>query len=661
MAKKKEPMQFKVELSEEEVKRVERLKEILEEIKSLPSSDTLFVGFDAPKRLEALRNEYKELSKLIAPLEMLEGSTSNILDGFGIQIGKLSIDLGKVASQLNKMFDSASYSVKHTILEENIKAELLALENKNIAIVKQEEEKNNEIQKNCVENVSKQKEIIDEGKRAWVFDIDDAIKQYETEIGELWKFTEEGQELYQNYFAAKKSLYEAEGKDILEVYREQKDFENETTKFYQERERASVEEKYNEDKIALKNQLADGIITREEYAQKQEELTIRYLEDEIALRNSYGKDTIDLEEQLADMRLTIREREEEETAKANAAVADVEKDSQKTRLEQWKDYAEKAAEISQKIGEGTKMVTDSLGSMFGQLGSYYADQVQAFTDKINALDEEKEAALERVALSEEERQAKENEIGLQKIELEYATSEEQRIKADERIATLQGELSAEDTINREFGDKKTQLEKEKAKKEKEQKKAEKMEKRLQMSQAIVEAVGNVAAGAAKALTYGPILGPIMAAIVAAAGAVQVGIMTKQLTKMKDGGLLRGFPHSQGGMRIMGSNVEVEGGEYVINKQSTSKNLGLLEYINGERRGLRYSDMNTFFGQTPSTPSFLTQMMNEPSVVPQLPMKDSVDTQILSAIERINFQPRVSVTDINTVHDNMVKVDEWTGL
>ena len=72
-------------------------------------------------------------------------------------------------------------------------------------------------------------------------------------------------------------------------------------------------------------------------------------------------------------------------------------------------------------------------------------------------------------------------------------------------------------------------------------------------------------------------------------------------------------------------------------------------------------MNTFFGQTPSTSSFLTQMMNEPSVVPQLPIKDSVDRQILSAIERINFQPRVSVTDIHTVQGQMTQVDEWVGM
>lgn len=153
----------------------------------------------------------------------------------------------------------------------------------------------------------------------------------------------------------------------------------------------------------------------------------------------------------------------------------------------------------------------------------------------------------------------------------------------------------------------------------------------------------------------------MAAVVGAAGLVQMTFMGKQINKLKDGGLLRGLSHTQGGMPILGSNVEVEGGEYVVNKQSTSKNLGLLEYINGERRGLGYMDMNTYFGEQSVPPSFLTQMMNEPSVVPQLPMKDSVESQILNAIERINFQPRVSVTDINTVHDNMVKVDEWTGL
>lgn len=47
----------------------------------------------------------------------------------------------------------------------------------------------------------------------------------------------------------------------------------------------------------------------------------------------------------------------------------------------------------------------------------------------------------------------------------------------------------------------------------------------------------------------------------------------------DGGLLNGKPHSQGGMPILGSNMEVEGGEFVVNKKATSENLPLLETIN----------------------------------------------------------------------------------
>lgn len=47
----------------------------------------------------------------------------------------------------------------------------------------------------------------------------------------------------------------------------------------------------------------------------------------------------------------------------------------------------------------------------------------------------------------------------------------------------------------------------------------------------------------------------------------------------NGGLLSGPSHANGGMPIMGSNVEVEGGEYVVNKRATARNLPLLSAIN----------------------------------------------------------------------------------
>lgn len=51
------------------------------------------------------------------------------------------------------------------------------------------------------------------------------------------------------------------------------------------------------------------------------------------------------------------------------------------------------------------------------------------------------------------------------------------------------------------------------------------------------------------------------------------------TELSNGGMIRGISHAQGGMPILGTNIEVEGGEYVINKESTRKNLPLLNKIN----------------------------------------------------------------------------------
>lgn len=47
----------------------------------------------------------------------------------------------------------------------------------------------------------------------------------------------------------------------------------------------------------------------------------------------------------------------------------------------------------------------------------------------------------------------------------------------------------------------------------------------------------------------------------------------------NGGLLNGPSHANGGMRIYGTNIEVEGGEFVVNKQATKNNIALLETIN----------------------------------------------------------------------------------
>ena len=54
----------------------------------------------------------------------------------------------------------------------------------------------------------------------------------------------------------------------------------------------------------------------------------------------------------------------------------------------------------------------------------------------------------------------------------------------------------------------------------------------------------------------------------------VNVVTKA-----NGGLLNGPSHRNGGMPILGSNIQVEGGEFVVNKHAAKRNLGLLTSIN----------------------------------------------------------------------------------
>ncbi len=350
-------------------------------------------------------------------------------------------------------------------------------------------------------------------------------------------------------------------------------------------------------------------------------------------------------------------------------LAKIEKAGQALRLEQWKNYAENAEKMTKSLSEKTKMGADAIGKIFKQQADMYKDQVARIDEELKKNETKKYEDLEEYNANKDEYDQRNLElqtaINYEKAILDQATTDEERKQSEERIKNLEGEIFDTNTIGREFTAKEEELKNEKRKAEEQQKKAERNQKRVDLGQKIVEAVADVAGGVAKAIGLGPFIGPIMAAIVGAAGAVQVGIMTKQLAKLEDGGLLSGKRHSQGGMRILGSNIEVEGGEYVVNRKTTQKNLGLMDYINSQDRALTPSDINSYFNQPFAAPSFapspFAEMM-QPMPVPSLPMKDNADVErLLAGMQQIKLESRVSVTDINTVQENMVKVDEWVGL
>ena len=103
----------------------------------------------------------------------------------------------------------------------------------------------------------------------------------------------------------------------------------------------------------------------------------------------------------------------------------------------------------------------------------------------------------------------------------------------------------------------------------------------------------------------PILGPILAAVVAAAGAIQIASITKQISKLRKGGKVKNYgivgedgisrSHEQGGHRIEDTNIEVEGGEWVLNRKSSEKYDNIIEAINNDDSNSLYEQVISRFG------------------------------------------------------------------
>ncbi|RZJ67684.1 MAG: hypothetical protein EOO50_05220 [Flavobacterium sp.] len=94
----------------------------------------------------------------------------------------------------------------------------------------------------------------------------------------------------------------------------------------------------------------------------------------------------------------------------------------------------------------------------------------------------------------------------------------------------------------------------------------------------------------------PALGAIYAGITVALGAAQIAKVAG--IKFQKGGLARGKSHAQGGIpfTVAGTpGFEMEGGEAIINKRSTSKYRNLLSAINEDGGGLAFS----YGGQVPT--------------------------------------------------------------
>lgn len=191
--------------------------------------------------------------------------------------------------------------------------------------------------------------------------------------------------------------------------------------------------------------------------------------------------------------------------------------------------------------------------------------------------------------------------------------------------------------------------------------ARKMELRYQM----VMGIANTAQGASKALAdWGWPLGAIFAGVMTALGLVQTALIAKQIGQIKpvkyaEGGLLSGPSHSQGGIPIGSTGIEVEGGEMVVSKKNTVKYIDVLTKINRDDPSVRYLRGGNMYADTRIRKFANGGQLNFKAADENL-RATSEANRLMSAINDIDMSPVVSVVDIWKAENRLTKVRGLAG-
>lgn len=242
---------------------------------------------------------------------------------------------------------------------------------------------------------------------------------------------------------------------------------------------------------------------------------------------------------------------------------------------------------------------------------------------------------------------------------------------EDELATARGDRREKliDDLNAQMSAQRASLAQEKMienEKKKEVDKKEKLElqqRKRERDRAVISAIISTALATANGLATQPFVpvGIAMGALAGTLGAVQIALIKSQ--KYANGGVIQGKPHSQGGIKVLGGRAEVEGGEFITNKQSTSANLDILEFINSKKRRVDLNDLVTFYSSKKALPKPMakTKFANG-GEIPSLRTDLDINDKLITMFEEFGRRPSVvSVVDIIKAQDKVNKVRTLAGV
>lgn len=273
----------------------------------------------------------------------------------------------------------------------------------------------------------------------------------------------------------------------------------------------------------------------------------------------------------------MRDQELDSAIKANDKTIETIKDKQKNLV----------GDFVQSIQGYLNSVVDSFSTIMNAVWDAQDREFEHQQEELDKWNEELETALDK-----QQEIVQSHKDAINDIEDELSTARGDR--RSELIERLNAEVAAQKKAAKEEERIKKEQEKAQAKEDALQKKREEAEYNRQILQAIVNGAMAVTMAA---VNKWPVPAIPMMALAASTTAAQLAIMKQN--RYAKGGLLEGPSHSQGGVKVYGGYAELEGHEYIVNKHTTIENEPLLEYINSKQKKLSLDDFVDFYSSKQS--------------------------------------------------------------
>lgn len=473
---------------------------------------------------------------------------------------------------------------------------------------------------------------------------------------------EKGATAYSNYEDKKADIVRQKEADIARI--EQESLES----------RQEANKKYTDSVIQEIQTMYDTIGEKADEFDKHKTtvfgfLKIKQLKQQLKqAEQGYHQTLQNIEQQYADLQTKLDNKEidfnqfkqaKQELKKLEKAT----KDSLKNTQNELKNFSQT---VAQNIADTVTMYMSQLYEVFQMFDDImqqkYDNEQSELDHQQEMLDQENDNLEKYYQKAQEITQKYSDNINGIEDELKNARGERRQFLIDQLAQQKEAQLGALENENEIQRQKEANEKKQEALKKKQDELDRKRRKQQKLAN-IASAVMSTAVAVTNALALQPFwVGIAMAAVAAAMGAVQIATISSQKIYAK-GGEIDGPSHKQGGVKIKTKDgvSEVEGKEFITNKETTQKNLPLMYYINSQKKHLTKDDLDSFFdGKTRKISPKAGQMkFAEGGQMPEMQDFD-LKKMIPQQQEEEPKTYQVQVVDIINAIDNVETVKTLAG-